>query len=163
MENYSKNFVWKSVKLVGVVPSHSSRSSHLLALPSINACAIAFIWALCSSLRSFNPTAIKYLFAYLSQDLASHFSPSNAFGSGTLIWMFILSLQSGSAVWTSPVGDFGLRNYWTRLCCSRKHSVCALWDTSGLLVAYCSGTMLAPVARWPDVCNCWVWLDSYCC
>ena len=108
-ENYSRNFVWKSVKLVGAVPSRSRRSSHLLALPLIKACAIAFIWALCSSLRSFNPAAIKYLFTYLSQDLAFCFSPSNAFGSGTLIWMFILSLLTGSAVWTSPVGDFGIK------------------------------------------------------
>jgi hypothetical protein len=154
MENYSRNFVWKSVKLVGAVPSRSRRSSHLLALPLIKACAIAFIWALCSSLRSFNPAAMKYLLTYFSQDLASRFSPSNAFGSGTLIWMFILNLLTGSAVWTSPVGDFGLRNYWTRFYYSNKHSVSLLWDYSGLLAAYCSGTTLAPVARWPDVRNC---------
>ena len=151
MENYSRNFVWKSVKLVGAVPSRSRWSSHLLALPLIKAYTIAFIWALCLSLRSFNPAAIKYLFTYLRQDLVSHFSPSNAFGSGTLIWMFILSLLAGSAVWTSPVGDFGLRNYWTCLCCSRKRSISVLLDTSGLLAAYYSGTTLAPVARWPDV------------
>ena len=146
-ENYSKNIVWKSVKLVGAVASRSRRSSHLLALPLIKACAIAFIWVLCSSLCSFNPAAMKYLLTYFSQDLASCFS-------GTLIWMFILSLLTGSAVWTSPIGDFGLRNYWTRLCCSRKHSVSVLLDTSGLLAAYCSGITLAPVARWPDVRNC---------
>ena len=153
MENYSRNFGWKSVKLVLVVPSRLRWSSHLLALPRIKACAIAFMWALCSSLCSFNPAAIKYLLTYFSQDLASRFSPSNAFGSGTLIWMFILSLLTGSAVWTSPVGDFGLRNYWTRLCCSRKCSVSLLWDYSGLLAEFCSGTMLAPVARWLDVHN----------
>ena len=150
-QNCSRNFVWKSVKLVGAVPSRSRRSSHLLALPLIKACAIAFIWALCSSLCSFNPAAMKYLLTYFSQDLASRFSPSNAFGSGTLIWMFILNLLTGSAVWTSAVGDFGLRNYWTRLCYSNKHSVSVLQDYSGLLAAYCSGTTLAPVARWPDV------------
>ena len=98
MENYSRNFVWKSVKLVGAVPNRSRRSSHLLALPLIKACAIAFIWALCLSLRSCNPAAIKYLLTYFNQDLASRFSPSNAFGSGTLIWMFILSLLTGSGV-----------------------------------------------------------------
>ena len=138
MENYSRNVVWKSVKLVGAVPSRSRRSSHLLPLPLIKACAIAFIWALCSLLRSFYPAAIKYLLTCFSQDLASCFSPSNAFGSGTLIWMFILSLLTGSAVWTSPVGDFGLRNSWTRLCYSRKRSASVLWDTSGLLAACCS-------------------------
>ena len=145
-KNYSRNFVWKSVKLVGAVPSRSRRSSHLLALPLIKACAIAFIWALCSSLRSFNPAAMKYLLTYFSQDLALRFSPSNAFGSGTLIWMFILSLLTGSAVWTSMVGDLGLRNYWTRFYYSSKYSISLLWDYSGLLAAYCSGTMLAPVA-----------------
>ena len=153
MENYSRNLVWKAVKLFGAVPSRSRWSSPLLALPRIKACAIAFIWALCLSLRSFNPAAIKYLFTYLSQDLASHFSPSNAFSSGTAIWMFILSLLIGSAVWTSPVGDFSLRNSWTRLCYSRECSVSVLWDTSGLLVAYCSGTTLTPVARWLDIRN----------
>ena len=98
MEIYSRNFVWKFVKLVGAVSSHSRRSSHLLALPLIKACAIAFIWALCLSLLSFNPAAMKYLLTYFSQDLASRFLPSNAFVSGTLIWMFILSLLTGSAV-----------------------------------------------------------------
>ena len=151
MENYSRNFVWKSVSLVGAVPSRSRWSSHLLALPLIKACAIAFIWALCSSLCSFNPAAIKYLLTYFSQDLASRFSPSNAFGSGTLIWMFILNLLTSSAVWTSAVGDFGLRNYWTRFRYSNKRSVSVLRDYSGLLAAYCSWTTLAPVARWPDV------------
>ena len=154
MENYSRNSVWKSVKLVGAVPRCSRRSSHLLDLPLIKACAIAFIWALCSLLCSFNPAAMKYLLTYFSQDLASHFSPSNAFGFGTLVWMFILSLLTGSAVWTSPVGDYGLTNYWTRFYYSNKRSVSLLWDYSGLLAAYCSGTTLAPVARWPDVRNC---------
>ena len=152
--NCSRNFVQNSVNVAGAVPSRSRWSSHLLALPLIKACAIALIWELCLSLCSFNPAAMKYLLTYFSQDLASHFSPSNAFGSGTLIWMFILTLLTGTAVWTSPVGDFGLRNSWTRLCYSRKRSVSVLWDTSGLLVAYCSGTTLAPVARWPDVRNC---------
>ena len=152
-ENYSRNFVWKSVKLVGAVPSRSRWSSHLLALPLLKACAITFIWALCSSLCSFNPAAMKYLLTYFSQDLASRFSPSNSFGSETLIWMFILSLLTSSAVWTSVVGDFGLKNSWTRLCYSKKRSVSVLLDTSGLLAAYCSGTTLAPVARWPDVRN----------
>ena len=163
MEKYFRNFFWKSVKLVGAVPSYSRWSSYLLALTYIKACATAFIWALCLSLRSFNPAAIKYLVTYFSQDLASHFSPSNVFGSGTLIWMFILSLLTGSAVWTSPVGVFGLRNSWTRLYYSRKCSVSLLWDYSGLLAAYCSGTLLAPVARWPDVRNYWARLDSYGC
>ena len=149
--NYSRNLVENSVNVTGAVPSRLRWSSHLLALPRIKACTIVFIWALCSSLCSFNPAAVKYLFTYFSPDLASHFSPSNAFGSGTLIWMFILSSLTGSAVWTSPIGDFGLRNSWTRLCYSKKRSVSVLRDTSGLLVAYCSGTMLAPIARWLDV------------
>ena len=151
MDHHSRNFVQKSVKLVGAVPSCWRRSNHLLALPRIKFYATAFICALSMSSCSNNPAAMKYLLTYFSQDLVSHFSPSNAFGSGTLIWMFILNLLTGSAVWTSPVGDFGLRNYWNRFYYSNKRFVSLLWDYSGLLAAYCSGTTLAPVARWPDV------------
>ena len=157
--NCSRNFVHNSVNVASAVPSRSRWSSHLLALPRIKVCAIAFIWALCSSLCSFNPAAVKYLFTYFSQDLVSFFSPLNTFGSGTLIWMFILTLLTGTAVWTLPVAVFGLKTSWVLLYQSYKHYVSVLWDTSSLLAAYCSGTTLAPVARWPDVRNCWAQLD----
>ena len=149
--NCSRNFVQNFVNVAGAVPSHSRWSSHLLALPRIKACAIVFIWALCSSLPSFNPAAVKYLFTYFSQDLASFFSSSNAFGSGTLIWMFILTLLTGTAMWTLPVDVFGLKTSLVLLYQSYKCYVSVLQDTSGLLAAYCSGTTLTPVARWPDV------------
>ena len=107
--NCSRSFVEKSVKLVGAVPNRSRWSSHLLALPCMRACAIAFIWALCSALLSNNPAAVKYLFNYFSQDLASFLSPSKALGSGTFNWIFILfwllwAAVCTSAVWTSVLG-----------------------------------------------------------
>ena len=151
--NCSRNFVQNSVNVAGAVPSRSRWSSHLLALPRIKACAIAFIWALCSLLCLFDLAAVKYLFTYFSQDLTSFFSPSNAFASGTLIWIVILTLLTGTAVWTLPVDVFGLKTSWVLLHQSYKWYVSVLWDTSGLLAAYCSGTTLAPVARWPDVHN----------
>ena len=107
--NCSRNFDEKSVKFVGAMPNHSRQSSHLLALPSMRACAIAFIWALCSALLSNNPAAVKYLFSYFSQDLASFLSLSKALGSGTFNWIFILFwllwvAVCTSAVWTSVPG-----------------------------------------------------------
>ena len=118
--NCSRNFAAKSVKLVGAMPNRSRRSSHLLALPRIRACAIAFIWALCSALLSNNPAAVKYLFNYFSQDLASFLSPSKAFGSGTFSWIFILLwllwvAVCTSAVWTSVLGCYCYYS-WGLLC-----------------------------------------------
>ena len=136
--NCSRNFVQDSSNVAGAVPSRLRWSSHLLALLRIKACAIAFIWVLCSLLCSFIPAAVKYLFTYFSQDLASFFSPSNAFGSGTLIWMFILTLPTGTAVWILPVDVFGLKTSWALLYQSYKYCVSVLWDTSGLLAMYCS-------------------------
>ena len=107
--NCSRNFAEKSVKLVGAMPNRSRWSSYLLALPRMRACTIAFIWALCSALLSNNPAAVKYLFNYFSQDLASFLSPSKVLGSGTFNWIFILLWLlwvevCTSAVWTSAPG-----------------------------------------------------------
>ena len=101
--NCSRNFAEKSVKFVGAMPNCSRPSSHLLALPCMRAWAIAFIWALCSALLSNNPAAVKYLFNYFSQDLASFLSPSKALGSGTFNWIFILLWLLWVAVCTSAV------------------------------------------------------------
>ena len=104
--NCCRNFAAKSVKLVGAMLNRSRWSSHLLALPRMRACAIVFIWALCSALLSNNPAAVKYLFYYFSQDLASFLSPSKALGSSTFNWIFILfwllwAAVCTFAVWTS--------------------------------------------------------------
>ena len=61
IENYLKNAVLKSAKFLGVIPVVSSLSSHLAALPAINACAISHIYSECAALESFIPTALKYL------------------------------------------------------------------------------------------------------
>ena len=118
--NCSKNLVENSVSITGAVPRRSRWSSHLLALPCIKVCAIAFIWALCLSLCLFNSAAIKCLLTYLSQDLELRFSTLNAFGPGTLIWMLILTmLLIRTAVWISPAAEYCLQNSWVLHCCSK--------------------------------------------
>ena len=119
--NCSRNFAAKSVKLVRAMPNRSRWSNHLLALPRMRACAIAFIWALCSALLSNNPAAVKYLFNYFSQDLASFLSPSKALGSGTFNWIFILfwllwAAVCTSTVWTSVLGGCYYSCSWGLLC-----------------------------------------------